>query len=129
MGYIRHNAIIATFYERGPAEEFIFFAVSIGATVSEAIESPLNGYVSVFIAPDGSKEGWSDSAVGDVQRAAIIEYLDRRRYDDGSAPFDWVEVQYGDYDHVTKVVAHSDDRPASAGSQDPSSDAAAKGGN
>jgi len=78
-------------------------------SVSEVVESPTNSRFSFAVFPDGSKEGWEQSNVGDAQRANLIKWLDRQRYEDGSSPFDWVEVQYGDDNKVTMVIAHSDE--------------------
>jgi hypothetical protein len=70
----------------------------------------MNGFQSFFIPPDGSKEGWDDSNIGDLQRETMINWLNEQAYEDGSTPFRWVEVQYGDDDKVSKIVRHSDQR-------------------
>ena len=59
--------------------------------------APVNGMVTVILAPDGSKEGWSDSDTGDRLREEFIEYLGTYNYEDDSSPWDWVEVEYGEY--------------------------------
>ena len=63
-----------------------------------------------MVAPDGSKEGWSESCKGDAQRAALIEFMDTFRFEDGSSPLAWVEVQFGDDNLVSRVVRHSDEK-------------------
>ena len=78
--------------------------------VSELIETHLNNVVSFFVAPDGSNEGWDDSDKGDDNRDAFIEWLESLRYDDGSSPLAWAEVQYGDDEGVTKIVRDSDEK-------------------
>ena len=78
--------------------------------VSELIETHLNNIMSFFISPDGSNEGWEASDKGDDNRDAFIEWLESLRYDDGSSPLAWAEVQYGDSDGVTKVVRDSDEK-------------------
>jgi hypothetical protein len=70
----------------------------------------INGYWSFAVFPDGSKEGWEASTEGDTGRAAFIAWLDAQRYSDGSSPFNWVEVQYGDDEEITEVTAHSDEK-------------------
>jgi hypothetical protein len=77
--------------------------------VSPISEPAMNGYQSFFIPPDGSKEGWTDSDVGDQRRASFILRLDELRYEDGSNVLNWVEVQYGDDNRETIVTAHSDE--------------------
>jgi len=76
--------------------------------VSKIVMSVSNGYGSFFIAPDGSKEGWSTSDDGDSLRDKAIEILDSYNFDDGSSPFAWVEVQYGDGDGLAFARRNSD---------------------
>ncbi len=120
MGYMRHHAIVVTAsYDarisrhsddpRHWIEVAHEAAVESGLGVSEIVDSPTNGYRSFFCATDGSKEGWLPSEVGDESRERFIIALRSFAYGDGSSPIDWVEVQYGDDDRVTKVVAHSED--------------------
>ncbi len=71
MGYMRNEAIIATLWRE---EDFKtcrdFFARLPEWERSLCVEVParINGYVTFFIAPDGSKEGWADSDRGDALR-------------------------------------------------------------
>jgi len=58
------------------------------------IPSAANDERTVFFAPDGSKEGWDTSDQGDEIRRHLIE-LFSGCYDDGSSPFDVVEVRFG----------------------------------
>lgn len=113
MGYIRHHAIIVTApdYDLGNAtlREARDFAARNGGLVSEIVQSTINGYQSFVMFPDGSKEGWPESELGDARRAALIAFMDTKRYSDGSGPLDWAEVQYGDDNRETRVIAHSDE--------------------
>ena len=110
MGYMVHHAIVVT--DRA-YEDWIVTAHDVarrlfGEQVSEIVASPINGYRSFFIAPDGSKEGWPESDEGDIRRAAFREWLHACEYDDHSSPLVWVEVQYGDDDMETRVIDDSD---------------------
>lgn len=118
MGYMRHHAILVTSWKikhdtvtEAPNLKLAHKKAReiFGKTVTPIIKSPVNGYGTFMVAPDGSKEGWTDSAAGDDRRAAFIKWLDEHRYDDGSSSFDWVEVQYGDDEGATFVVAHNDE--------------------
>ena len=60
-------------------------------------ESLCNGKETLFLCPDGSKKGWSEARDGRNLRKKVIEWLETFAYDDGSSPFDWVEVGYGEY--------------------------------
>lgn len=62
----------------------------------------LNGYRSFLIAPDGSKEFWSESDDGDEWCDRFVQYLSDRSLD-----VSWVEVQFGDDDGQNKVTKSS----------------------
>ena len=116
MGYIRHHAIIVTSsgYDEADAALKSVHAHSevLGAVVTPIVDSKMNGHKSFMVCPDGSKEGWEDSAAGDAARAAIIAYLRSTQYEDGSGPLSWAEVQFGDDNRETIIVDHSDKRKA-----------------
>lgn len=111
MGYMRHHAIIVTTWHEARAEAARGEAVGVfagRAPVSPLLASPINGYWSFMVGPDGSKQGWSDSDRGDEARDALVAWLHAQRYEDGSSAFSWVEVQYGDDNGDTRVVRDSD---------------------
>ncbi len=56
-----------------------------------------NAKETLFMAPDGSKKGWPQARHGEGLRERLIELLKTFDYEDGSNPFDWVEVGYGEY--------------------------------
>lgn len=119
MGYERHHCLVVTSWNAELLTEAHQAAVDIfakaaaggypGMRVSEVVPSPRNGVTSFFVPPDGSKEGWDESEAGDGARNAFVEWLNARRYDDGSTSLDWVEVQYGDDERKTKITRHSDE--------------------
>lgn len=110
MGYIRHHAIVLTGgdYRRDQLEQARAKAVELGCAVSEIVASPINGYLSFFVAPDGSKEGWEGSEEGWRARCSLIEWVRGQYYVDGGSSIDWVEVQYGDDDGRTWATRSSD---------------------
>lgn len=112
MGYVRHNAIIVSSWDRkalarahGKAKE-IFDVCPVSPKTREVV----NGYSSFFIAPDGSKEGWASSNKGDQERDEFISYLKEQEYDDGSNRLGWVLIQFSGDELDTKVVDSSDHR-------------------
>lgn len=114
MGYMRHHAFLVTTFDQGRAQAAHEKAMGIfGQLVSELNESIVNGYYSFAIFPDGSKEGWGTSDQGDEGRALFRNWLELQRYEDYSSPYDWVwvEVQYGDDNRETRIVADSDTLP------------------
>lgn len=101
MGYVAHHAIVATSWQDGAAQKLADYAESIGAEALVGKERT-NGYRTVCITPDGSKEGWQTSADGDEQRRQVIEWL--RSHD--SLYFEWVEVRYGNDDGGATIERH-----------------------
>jgi len=110
MGYTRHHAILITAFDDDRHEET---CDAIGRIYKsdcyiEAASSQWNSYRHILIPPDGSKEFWAESDRGDAYRDQVIEWLESKRYDDGSSPYAWVEVQYGDDCGETKICRHSE---------------------
>lgn len=93
MGYIRHNAIILTSDEtrltKVRDKALVHFQSSC-VRVSEMTGATMNGYVSCLIAPDGSKEGWTDSDEGDRLRESFVAWL----AEEGPL-IDYIEVEFG----------------------------------
>lgn len=96
MGYRRHHAIVVTAQLHSRINTARQKAIELGMTVTSIADEVTNGYLSFLVAPDGSKEGWEESAAGDERRAAFKEWLRSQEDEDGSSPFSWVEVMYGD---------------------------------
>lgn len=110
MGYMRHHGMLVTTFDESMAKTAHEKAVEIfGSLVSPFVESKINGYFSFAVFPDGSNEGWPDSDKGDARRETFKAWLKTTRYEDGSSRYDWVEVQYGDDDHETCIVADNDE--------------------
>lgn len=110
MGYIKHNTIVVTTCDKNVIKKAHRKAKTIfnkafkedpdsyqagEVLISPIIEGMANGYKSFFIAPDGSKEGWEPSQCGDEAREKFLKYIYSLDYEDGSNPFDFVEVEFG----------------------------------
>lgn len=104
MGYIAHDAIIITVSDYANDRDFApgpkvkAFRESLPqewqALVIGPIHAVVNGYDTYAFLPDGSKENWGTSDQGDEYRRqfkAIFTF----QYEDGSSPFDVIEVRYG----------------------------------
>jgi hypothetical protein len=108
MGYVRHHSIIVTtsaganIFQVHEKAKLIF-----GHLASEIIPSNLNNIYSIFIAPDGSKEGWSESDELDTNRASFIEFLESKKYSDGSNSIKYIELFYGDDEGEAKILNHN----------------------
>lgn len=96
MGVINHDCIIATTWDKDAMERLIASAKNWG--IKPLMVTPPNqfGYLTALLPPDGSKEGWQDSDIGDNSRASFIALIESFNYEDGSSPFSWVEISYGE---------------------------------
>lgn len=109
MGYMRHHAIVVTTWSADRIQAAHAEAQRLGCIVTGLSPLAINGYQSFLIAPDGSKEGWDTSTKGDAQRDQFIEWIDRHAYEDGSNPYDWAEVQFGDGELDSRLLRSSDE--------------------
>ena len=115
MGYIAHDAVLVTVSSymtvRPGMPDVEAFRQSLPEEwrplIIGPVQSVINGYVSFAFLPDGSKEGWGTSDQGDEYRQRFAD-LFSARYEDGSSPFDVVNVRYGgdeyDYAHAEPVL-------------------------
>jgi hypothetical protein len=111
MGYMRNHAICVTSSDKDALEKAHKYAKDCFTVceVTEITPVAVNGCQSFFIAPDGSKEWWETSDKGNEERLLFEKYLSgelTREY--GYCPVDWVEVQYGDDEGITKIIAGDD---------------------
>lgn len=90
MSLIVHNAIIVTGYDQDFISDAREEATSLGLAVSEVVKSPVNGYISFFVAPDGSKEGWETSDEGDAAREKFCKFIDEK-----CSGLTYAEIRYG----------------------------------
>lgn len=95
MGYIMHDAVIVTAYKKSDIDVARTKATSLKLAVSEVVASPTNGYLTFLIVPDGSKEGWADSDLGDQRRAKWLVWAESARKT-SHVFIRYVHVRYGD---------------------------------
>lgn len=103
MGYIRHHAIVVTSHGDHAFNAHRKAVLIFGHLVSNIIDSEFNGYMSFFIAPDGSKEGWSDSDDYDSKRNEFISWIKSNVYEDGSNSISYAMLYYGDDNGEAKI--------------------------
>lgn len=127
MGYIRHHCMIVHTHGAELAQQarkaFREFASGAGfllvngddarGLVQGPFLSPVNAVYTLFIQPDGSKEGWADSDRGDAFRDKCKEWMKSQMWEDGSGPFQWVEVISHDEAHYA-CIPDSSERHAEA---------------
>jgi hypothetical protein len=97
MGYIRHHAIVVTGSGNEIQQAHEKAKEIFEHLVSEIVNSEMNSYKSFFVAPDGSKEFWEESNIGDKNRAEFVKYL---KIEDIA----FCELFYGDEQGEAKIV-------------------------
>lgn len=106
MGIIYHDVVIVTVSgyahesnEYGnPRQSVADFAATLDPEWRMLLIGPVphvmnSGFTYAWL-PDGSKEGWDHSILGDSYRARFLD-LFRFKYDDGSSPFEIAAVRFG----------------------------------
>jgi len=108
MGYMMHHAIIFDSWDAESVQKAVAKAKELGMTVIGPSPRGINGHSSAMICPDGSKEGWHESKVGDDARDAFVEWTKTIGYGDGSSSLHWAEVCFGgdEPDLNTKVLRY-----------------------
>lgn len=105
MGYIRHDAVIVLVAQEETAP-LLAFLKSLDEKDRLMFAGPIhgaNGYVSFFMAPDGSKEGWDTSNHFDCIRQRFIETAESR-----CASASVVAIQFGGDNRQTRIVFTTD---------------------
>ncbi len=76
MGIEQHHAVIVQGEDHNNAVERAHaIASTLFPLVSPILESGINGIRSFYIPPDGSKEGWVQSELGDERRRKFFETM------------------------------------------------------
>lgn len=117
MGYIRHNAIVVTGMHEWSHDSSLLtiFDAHVAAEnagcrlVSPVVGPGTNGTSSFLVAPDGSKEGWTESDEQDQARDRFVAWL---REQDPEGYFDWVEVVLGSDDQEALIERSGYDETA-----------------
>ena len=112
MGRMRHHAIIVTSWDRDCLDEARAKAQGLFRYCSAITGSGMNGNMSFLVPPDGSKEGWAESDVGDAARKGFVAWMNEQRYEDESTPLDWVEVEFGGDGGEAVIVNDCETDPA-----------------
>ena len=114
MGYIKHNAVVVTGWNEEhmnqarekAVELFEKFTEEEGVVppygsklISPIIGGLVNSQLSFFIAPDGSKEGWTTSDNCNYAREAFLDWLR-----DSYIFCEYIEVRFGGDDEYESIV-------------------------
>ena len=100
MGVENNEAILATTWNDEVVEKTRSWIKSVDENLQQLfviVPCICNGKHTILLAPSGSKKGWpEDDRVTELRRN-FIAYLNSFNYGDGSSPFDWVEVGWGEF--------------------------------
>ena len=129
MGTIQHHTVIATTWYDDYFVEVKRWVMHLDGAHQKLFifqtHSLSNGYLTVVLTPDGSKEGWASSDEGDGLRDRFLAKLREFDYGDGSNPWTVVEVSFGELgayvvrtlnineEELTPPVGRSPVRPSS----------------
>jgi hypothetical protein len=105
MGYIQHDAIVVTSNNAEAIQEAACKAKDLGLQVLGPSVPLMNGYQSLLLCPDGSKEGWKESNKFNELREAFIVYLRAH-----TNLLDWVALEYSDDGNCAKITEHAWDK-------------------
>jgi len=98
MGIQQHETLIITTYDKSICEELVSKLSNENKyCLSDYHVSPVNGYVSLTIYTIGSKLGWKEDKFHKNNIYQIIKTIKTFDFDDGSNPFDFVHLSYGDW--------------------------------
>lgn len=114
MGYIKHHTIVVTCWDKAHLKaaqkqaKKIFkkafknngILVSGDKLISNIVPGLANAQDSFFIAPDGSKEGWDTSDIGNDARAEFLAWLFAN--DDNYCKY--IEVCFGGDDSADDIT-------------------------
>jgi len=100
MGVENNECVIATTWNNDAMnviKEWVLTLNEQDQSLFAFVPSLINAKETLFLAPNGSKKGWEQDKIGEVLRKRLIARLISFNHEDGSNPFDWVEVGYGEY--------------------------------
>jgi hypothetical protein len=100
MGVENNECIVATTWDNKSVEKVKKWINTLPGCYIQLfafIPSLVNGKTTVVLGPDGSKKGWNDAKGGEKLRNNFIKILNQFNHEDGSNPFDFVEVGYGEF--------------------------------
>ncbi len=101
MGYIKHDSIIVTAWDEKYIKPIHKKAKALLPGLTSAlVHGLINGQISFFIAPDGSKEFWNTSDECDEKRQQLVNYIEAK-----NTFVDYIAIRFGgDDDHVNFTV-------------------------
>ena len=100
MGIENNECVVATTWNQEAVKEIEKWVATLDESLAclfAFVNGTCNNKTTIFLAPCGSKKGWDEDEKLCLLRDMFIKQFDKFDYDDGSNPFDWVEIGYGEY--------------------------------
>lgn len=99
MGVINHNAVMATTWCGEEVLKVVKWVGSLHEHQKSLFVRHCNdyGYTTFVMLPDGNTEGLPHGNNCDIIRRLFIELLESSKYEEGSNPWRYLEVSYGEY--------------------------------
>jgi len=110
MGYMRHDAIIATNWSPESVRAAHQKAEEMGLRPTTISGPFVNGYSSFMIPPDGSKEGWEESNEFDSLRDGWKNWVRETFGDAHDRWLSWVHVQFAGDEPSDNEIVDSDSK-------------------
>ena len=103
MGYIKHHAIIVTSWNEDHLKIAHKKAIDFGLHTTKYERHRANEGFTFLVLPDGSKEYWELSDLGDQKRKNWVDWVKK-----SELYIDWVVVSYGGDDpHLATIEEHN----------------------
>ena len=100
MGIRNHECIIATTWDdkaMGKVRSWVMDLPVYERALFTFHDGLVNNEATLFVAPSGSKKGWEEDLELERIRNKLVELICSFDYEDGSNPFYFVEVGFGEY--------------------------------
>lgn len=107
MGYMRHHSIAVSGFKNELKLCHKYAKRLFGEMVTPIKDTLINGELSFFIGPDGSKEGWPESNEYDQKRETFITFIKSLKYEDESSPVSFCHFYWKDEDHKCEILDHN----------------------
>lgn len=92
-----NECVIATTRKRSAMNGLASWVLNLDETDRALFTfTEIDGKHTLFMAPSGSEKGSDAAKHGEALRDEMISIIERFNYTDGSNPFDWVEVGFGE---------------------------------
>ena len=105
MGHVIHQTIVVTSWNEHQVAKAREEATRLNLPCTGTVKSPVNGYWTFCVVPDGSKTGWADDERGDIQRRDFKAWMAAQVYPDGGNALEWFEAHYGNDERLASIAA------------------------